>query len=314
MSTIPIYNPAVDPANTVIGPRPGDGPGAVDKTGSGAIGVQGASTPPVTRQGQSKIDLTPTGRQNATQQEIEEAQSRFEGALGQLNLTLYTDIGAIIARALVEQTGLQRANAVLQKTLAIQSVQGALLNEAQKDRDAADKMRSSALTTMIISVVVSSVTIVVSAISLGNSLKQGRAQDRAKELDEVATDVAKNVNAGGKVDADVVEQINDAATAAADVATKVGAEAKRVNEVLEMVKKLTELTKSLGDYFQRLSEADIKNLEADAKELAAQAQYLQTLVERQKANEEALNEFIKAMVKFLADLAEAFANAHLGKF
>jgi hypothetical protein len=299
---------------TGLGSLPG---GSVSETGNvpqPGNGVQGRSAflPPTGPAASGGVSYVQTNYL-LTDDEVEGAIGRFDAALGSLNLSLYTDVARLLAQALVEQVGSQRANAILEKKLQVANVQNALLADAQKDIDAADKIRSGALTTLIITIVVSAITIVASAVSIGASVKTAKADAKSAELGLANKEVENNVSLGGKVDDDVVTQMDEAAFSAAEAAKQAHHFSDKATAVTNGIKSLGDTVNAVGRYLQSMTDAEVKVLEAEGKKLSAQAQYLQTLVDQQKGIEDALNDFIKAMVKFLADLAETRVGAFINK-
>jgi hypothetical protein len=297
---------------------PGQGAGGVNQTTDaakvgGGVGTSGAIVPPTSNaDGQAKVNYTP-GTVALRDDEIESALDRFQTAAGQLDLSLYTDFARLLAQAMVEQIGAQRANAILQKKLEIAGVQNALLADAQKSIDAAAEIRAGALTSLIISVVVSAITIAASAVSIGATAKTAKADTAADEMSLASKQVDDGVAQGGKVDADVVTQMQDAAMKASAAAKQAHHLSDRMAAVTNGIKTLGDTVGAIGKYLQSVTDADVKVLEAEGKQLAAQAQYLQTLVDQEKAIEEALNDFMKAMMKFIADLLDARVGAFINK-
>ncbi len=263
----------------------------------------------------NNADLAPGGRIPA---DIDKALETFSATASRIS-SLSISSGALdfLARAMIEQSAEQRKNALNDRLAAREQAKGELLSQAGKMREEADKLSSSALTSMIVSVVMASVSIAAGAISVGASVAGAfkgvsAAKDAVAKTETAAGAAAKAgdaapkfVDGSGKFVKSLESMGKLAEVSAADKGVKLMGALGSISGTISQ--SANQLGGSVSGFVSTTGQADAKRIEADGQVDAAQAQEQQAIGDVRKEQQQALDQMVQSIIQFLKDLKDAKA-------
>lgn len=213
-----------------------------------------------------------------------------------------------LGRLLIEMTALQRQDALDSRMLARETAKTAMISEAGTLNAAAEKMRSSALTGLIMTAVASGLQVVAAGISLKGSLKGVSAEEQDLNLDDFANQ-ANKMKLSGKADDidladDILKQVDDM--------KHLNFDAKRTADKWEFAGQVgssfAQLAHGGARAIEGYGQADATEMQAEGKIEAAMAEHARGEADIEKEVQAALNDFIKSVIDFVKQLQEAEVN------
>jgi hypothetical protein len=241
------------------------------------------------------------------------------------------DIAKFLARAMIEFAGEQRQNALNDRLAARQHAKAELLEQAGKMDAAADKMKSGAITALVIGAVGGALSVAGSASSavgtarqLGSMTKsmkstQAAAQNASKFADDFSNlnklsqhtsgvDAAKikSATAATKASQKSADVAHDAEKAAFDVAST---KAQMFTSLGQVSSATGDIGRSGSASADTLAQAEAKKIDAEGARDAAEAQYAQQTADMKKELQESLNEMIKQIINFIKEMKDAEVDA-----
>ena len=228
---------------------------------------------------------------------------------GFLAMTVSGNTMDFLARAMIEQYGQQRHEAVVDRQEMRQAAQAELMTSAGKLDEEADKIQTSALTSLIVGVVSAGIQI---GMTVGGSMAKIASlkgeMSAMKEFNGAESRFAglsKDLKAGNEFAADFMKQekqiMNDAKLAMKQ-AEVLGTKGGLATGVGSAIGKAGELG---ANYASSMGQADAKRAEADGKRADALAQGLEAQADLKKAVQEALDDMIKQIIAFVKDQQDA---------
>ena len=211
-------------------------------------------------------------------------------------MELATDVN-ILGKLMIIHANESRKEAMDQRLQARESAKTELLAQAGQDHDAADKMRSSAVVALVMSVV----SVVVSAISIGfavRSTAQAGAKLNSLERPEMAEgETTQNAGAeytNSKAEYDEgMQQVQDLNN--------------RSNVAIQITNMASSIGQSLSGYFSTTGQADAKEDQAKGEEYAALAQDDMAKGDQAKEVFQAADDLVKQIINLLKDLKDSKA-------
>lgn len=237
-------------------------------------------------------DLAPNGQVPAN---VDAALGALEQAVTLLSsLSVSSADLDFLARALLEQTAMQRHEALQQRLNAREFARIDLLTQAAEMNEQAKNMRDGAIASVVLSVVAAAVSVVGGAFSLkssGTALKQA---DESLALTEKSAIIGIKSRAGKALTAEA-GSLSTTSQANSAYGQGIGVITGGVSQALG----------SLGGMSKSLADADGKFNEAQGATAAAEAQNKAAVGDMAKEVQGALDDMIRAIITFLKELQEA---------
>lgn len=278
--------------------------------------------------------LAPDGKLPA---DFDKAIESFTAAASRLaTLSISSNALDFLARAMIEQSAEQRKSALNDRLQARELAKGELLSQAGKMQEEANKLSSSALTSMIVSVTLAAISAATSVVSMGLSIggalkgasaaaKATAAFDKAGQSVGDATQKATaGVTKAASTATKALDKIDDTVSEATSKTVRafermqVGQKAQEASTGAKVMNTLggglgslgqlqNQTGQGVGSYIATTGQADAKRLEAEGSVDAAQAQEQQAIGDLRKEQQQALDQMVQSIIQFLKDLKEAKA-------
>ncbi|MEP3667479.1 MAG: hypothetical protein ABJN42_12215, partial [Roseibium sp.] len=268
-------------------------------------------------------DLSPPA--TTTVANLSATLDRFERAAADIVAALAEtmasgDSSKVLARLMIELSGLQRKEALDSRLAARQQAKSELQTQAGDMRAAAEKATEAAMIQMVVSVAAAAVSIVASAVSIGSSMKSISSLKDVKQLSDTTvpeprgSDIkignhrapAAPSNSGwksGQVGAD---------PQGVSLETNVQMDLKSIGQKEAMAGGVTGIANAISSGAQGSSAAissgatqEAEFLKADASLAAADAEETKSEGDLHREFQQTLDEMIKAMTNFLKEMRSA---------
>ncbi|MEM8797306.1 MAG: hypothetical protein AAGE61_17230 [Pseudomonadota bacterium] len=249
------------------------------------------------------------------------ALDAFEEAASRLaDLPFVADVAKLLARAMVENAGQQRKEALNQRLSSRLEAKEQLDRQAGDLSAAADKMRTGAITALVLTVVTAVVSIVMSAVSLrgmkGNMAELKNAGQQTQQATQLSNQAAQTSKIASNTSGTAATKLNTQAAQMSNQANEMNVNAKISLETVSASSAKAQQTASMGGAIggmgsssagavQSLTGAQAKDLEADASEEAAEAELTKSEADVDREVQQALDEFMKHLINFIKELRDA---------
>jgi len=242
------------------------------------------------------------------------------------------DLAKLLARVMIEQASEQRQNALNDRLAARETAKGELMSQAQQMDNAAAKMMSGALTSIITAAIGGAISIggsLTGALGtmsqLGKMGTQAKATETATKQMSQANDEISNLSKlmKGTTDPKELSSLNqklDAAKNAQQAASTAQQSSSNLfnvaNTKSSMIGGFGQAGSSLGDTTSRTGagadarqQAEAKGMDAQGARDAADAQVAQQQADLKKELQDSLSDMIKQIINFIKELKEAEVDA-----
>lgn len=221
----------------------------------------------------------------------DKALEKLDKALGKLQtanaevdnyLSDFSEILRYIGAVLIKNAEAMRQSALNDRIAARDSARGALLGQAGKLHEAADKARTLAYTSLALTVAVSLASAALTGVSLRNTLKESSIiKTTAKEVASLKTDIKNLESLHSRVsNPDEVKVLSRKLTEAKSSIDSITEAARDQREKLQRVSQMADLgnriNSSIGNVTksaEAIQQADIRSTEADGNLMGAYAQF-----------------------------------------
>lgn len=276
-------------------PLPGlDKAPAAGKPGAG-VGNAAGNVPPAPAPGPKGNDLVPGAGNNVGDlRAAGEAAGNAANKLGNpaFDFSAVVDnIAKFLARAMIENAGEQRQNALNDRLAARESAKAELVSQADKMEKAADKMATGAIVNLVAGVIGGAMSIGGSAFSAVKGMSQ------IKEMKGLVGEMkGKDISA---------QSFKTAETQFGGVNSQMQLTAAKS----QIVASSGDMTKMLGSSSDARLQAEAKREDAGGARDAADAQVAQQQAELSKDTQDTMNEMVKQIINFLKELKDAEVDA-----
>lgn len=248
--------------------------------------------------------LAPTSNEVTT--DLDGTLDRYEAASAKL-IALFEsiDTGDTLGRLMVEMAGMQRKEALENRLLAREAAKGAMLDQAGKLQEAADKMRTGAIVALIITIVVAVITVAASVASAKADMKGIKGQKMDLEGQQLQSQGQHLKSTGDEALGTATEQAGLAKRMNAGDMNYDAAKSRLVGQMISSLGQTGQgIARSIDTFFQ----ADAKDKEAEGQVFAAMAEYLRGQADISKDVQNQMDELIKKVIDFLKQIKEAEVN------
>jgi len=242
------------------------------------------------------------------------------------------DLAKLLAKVMIEQASEQRQNALKDRLAARETARGELMSQAQQMTDAAQKMMTGAITSIVTASIGGALSVFGSLAGgigtlsqLGKMGNQAKATAAANKALTQATDEVSNLSKilKGASNPTQIAQLNakldpakNAMSAAQAAQTAAGNLFSVANTKSGIAGAFGQAGSALGDTTSRAGsgvdakqQADAKALDAQGSRDAAEAQYAQQQADLKKELQDSLSDMIKQIINFIKELKEAEVDA-----
>lgn len=264
----------------------------------------------------TRDQLTPEEALN----QLEKGLEQLKGAEGNFDVYLsdYSEILRYIGSVLIKNADAMRQNALSDRMAAREAARGALLGQADKLHEAAEKARMLAIISLVVVVALSVTTIASSAFSLRNSYKEIKlGQQKTKDLDIQQATVKNLKDLRNRVeDPQISERLSgriaEAERKAESISKNAEAKLSALRQKTRYADAATQMS-SAGSNVLRTAEgiqqANIKATEADATLLSAHAQYEQQQSDVKKELYDKVIELVQQSINLYRNMLQSQVEA-----
>ncbi|QJP15551.1 hypothetical protein G3545_18955 [Starkeya sp. ORNL1] len=226
-----------------------------------------------------------------------------------------------LTRAMIEQAGEQRKEALEGRLNARETARGELMAQAGQMKEAAEKMMAGAITALVLTVVMSAVSLVAAGMSSFQASKNlaamkndannmtkidGIKQDALGKLDKNDAHYDKDLDSLNK-EFDL-QGLNSSFTTSQSNMNLFQSKLQQATNIGTIGQTVNQLGQGAANAASSITQAQSKELDALGSISAANAQYEEGQADMKKEMQQALDDMVKQIINFLKELQEAKAN------